>query len=382
MANNKIIPYGNHYVDKNDIALVAQTLKKKKITTGNEVTNFELKIKKYLKCNYVSVCNSGTSAIFLAMQSIGIKKNDNIIMPSINFISSYNVAKILGANVFLADVDKYTGQMTPRDVENCCKKFALKKVKALIIMYNGGYPQNADKFKFLKKKLRCFIIEDACHALGAIYKSKKIYYKIGSCRHSDISTFSLHPLKTITTGEGGIVTTNNKAIYEKVKKLRTLGIMRSKNKHWEYDVIYPGFNFRLTDFQCSLGSSQLKKIHFFIKSREKIFKRYTNKLKSIAQIKCPNYLRNYKSSYHLYLINIIGFNKIQKENLIKYMLKNKIVLQYHYIPIYKFKIFKDKYIGKKAEIYYNSTISLPIYVGLTTKEQNLIINLLKFFFNK
>ena len=131
-------------------------------------------------------------------------------------------------------------------------------------MYNGGYPYNADNFKILKKKLRCYIIEDACHALGATYKSKGKIYKIGSCQHSDISTFSLHPLKSITTGEGGIVTTNNKKIYEKIERLRSLGIKRNNDKHWEYDVIQNGLNLRLTDFQSALGISQLKKIKLFI----------------------------------------------------------------------------------------------------------------------
>ena len=378
MLNRKKIPYGNHFINNDDINAVSRTLRNEKITTGQEVTKFELKIKKYLNCKYSLVCNSGTSAIFMAMYSIGLKKNDNIIMPSINFIASYNVARIFGANIYLADVDKFTGQMTPQDLENCRKKFSIKKIKAVILMYNGGYPQNADKFLAFKKKFNCFIIEDACHAFGASYKYRNKYIKVGSCKHSDISTFSLHPLKTITTGEGGIVSTNNKKIYEKLKSFSTLGIKRSI-KHWEYNIYDLGFNFRLTDFQCSLGISQLKKINLFIDRRKKIFDAYSFKLKKIPQIKCPNFLKGYKSSYHLYLINIKDFNKKKKDQLIKYMLKNKVILQYHYIPIYKFKLFKDKYIGKNSEIYYNSTLSLPIYVGLKQRQINLIVNLLRGF---
>ena len=181
-------------------------------------------------------------------------------------------------------------------------------------MYNGGYPQNADKFLAFKKKFNCFIIEDACHAFGASYKYRNKYIKVGSCKHSDISTFSLHPLKTITTGEGGIVSTNNKKIYEKLKSFRTQGIKRSI-KHWEYNIYDLGFNFRLTDFQCSLGISQLKKINLFIDRRKKIFDAYSFKLKKIPQIKCPNFLKGYKSSYHLYLINIKDFNKKKKRSI-------------------------------------------------------------------
>ncbi len=216
----KLIPYGKQYIDNEDLKFVKNALKKNKITTGRTVQEFEKKITKFLNCKYSITCNSGTSALFIALQSINIKNNDIIIMPSINFISSYNVAKILGAKVFLADVNRLTGQMTPEDVINCYKKFKIKKVKAIITMYNGGYPYEVENFSKLKKKLNCFIIEDACHALGASYKTKGGNYKIGSCKHSDISTFSLHPLKTITTGEGGIVTTNNKKIKDKLEILR------------------------------------------------------------------------------------------------------------------------------------------------------------------
>ena len=133
-------------------------------------------------------------------------------MPSINFIASYNISALLGAKIYLADVDRQTGQMTPKNIIECCKNYKIKKVKIIITMYNGGNPQNADLFYKLKKKFGCLIIEDACHALGSEYQVEKKFFKIGSCKQADISTFSLHPLKTITTGEGGIVTTNSKKL--------------------------------------------------------------------------------------------------------------------------------------------------------------------------
>ena len=376
----KLIPYGKQYIDNEDLKFVKNALKKNKITTGRTVQEFEKKITKFLNCKYSITCNSGTSALFIALQSINIKNNDIIIMPSINFISSYNVAKILGAKVFLADVNRLTGQMTPEDVINCYKKFKIKKVKAIITMYNGGYPYEVENFSKLKKKLNCFIIEDACHALGASYKTKGGNYKIGSCKHSDISTFSLHPLKTITTGEGGIVTTNNKKIKDKLEILRSIGIKRIKQKHWEYDVLKYGLNFRLTDFQCALGISQLKKIKKFITKRKKIFNYYNNKFKKNNFLTTPSGLKYIFPSYHLYLVNLKKSNKNIKEALIKYMLKNKIIVQQHYIPIFKFKIFKGRFLGREAKKYYNTTISLPIYYELTKKQQDLIINKLNNFF--
>ena len=376
----KLIPYGKQHIDNKDIASVAKTLKKEKITTGDEVEKFEKEVSNYLKCKYSATCNSGTSALFLAMRSANIKKNDTIIMPSINFISSYNVAKLFGAKIYLADVDKVTGQMRPMDVLNCFNKFKLRKVKAIIVMYNGGYPQNAEKFFDLKRRFNFIIIEDACHALGAKYIIKKNAYRVGCCKHSDISTFSLHPLKTITTGEGGLVTTNSRKIDQRIKKLRSLGLKKFKGKHWIYDVVFQGFNFRLNDFQCALGISQLKKINKFLEKRSKIAKIYNEELKKNSHILTPNHLKNYLSSNHLYIINIKKGSLKIKENLIKYMLKNKIILQYHYIPIYKFKIFKDKYIGKNAELFYKTAVSLPIYFDLKKKDQRNIIKKINNFF--
>ena len=147
----KIIPYGRQHIEKSDIENVVAALKKDKLTTGFLTLEFENKIKKFLNCKYSLTCNSGTSALFIALSAIDTNRGDIIIMPSINFIASYSIAKFLGAKVYLCDVDKYTGQMRPEDVEFCCKKFGIDNFKALIVMYNGGYPQNAEKFKYLKK---------------------------------------------------------------------------------------------------------------------------------------------------------------------------------------------------------------------------------------
>ena len=259
----KLVPYGKQYIDNDDIRNVSKSLKNEKITTGKVVEKFENNLKKFLKSKYALTCNSGTSALFLIFQSLGIKKNDIIIMPSITFVASYNIAKLFGAKVYLADVDKFTGQMYPSHVEDCCKKFKLRRVDIIVTMYNGGYPYYVDKFISLKKKYNALIVEDACHAFGASYTLKGKNYKVGSCKHSNLAAFSFHPLKSITTGEGGLVTTNNKKFYKKIKELRSLGIQRSPKKHWQYQVVGNGLNFRLTDFQCALGISQLVKIKKF-----------------------------------------------------------------------------------------------------------------------
>ena len=378
----KIIPYGSQSINLKDIKNVSRVLRNDRITTGAEVLKFENNLKNYFNCRYVLTCNSGTSALYLALASIKIKIGDVIIMPSINFIASYNMAKKFGAKIFLADVDSITGQMTPQNIIDCCRKFNLKKVKAVIAMYHSGYPNNAENFIKIKKKLKCLIIEDACHAFGAEYVVNKKKYKIGSCKHADISTFSLHPLKTITTGEGGIFTTNNKNFLEIAKNIRSHGIVRNKTKHWKYDVIDNGFNFRLNDFQCALGNSQLKRVKKFLDERKLISDFYDKKLKVLnSKLTFIEKKKNYKSSNHLYLIKLKNPNLKNRERFIKYMSKNKIIAQYHYIPIYKFKCFKDKSLKKNSEIFYRSALSLPIFVGLKKKELVHIIKHIKKFFN-
>jgi len=259
----KFIPYGKQFIDKKDKKLVLDSLSNDLITTGPYVERFEKELKKYFGSKHSYVCSSGTAAIHLAMMSLNLKKNDIILMPTINFIASYNMAKIMQLKVYLVDVNEYTGQVTPNKVLECIEQNKLKNIKALITMYHGGYPEYSKEFYDIKRKYNFFIIEDSCHALGAEYKYKNKLFKVGSCKHSDVSTFSMHPVKTITSGEGGIITTNNTKIAKNIALFRSHGIFKNKKKYWEYDILKYGFNYRLSDINCALGLSQLKKINFF-----------------------------------------------------------------------------------------------------------------------
>ena len=378
----KIIPYGRQYIDSQDIRFVSKALKEDLITTGHYVKKFETTIKNKLGSKFALTCSNGTSGLHLAFKAIDLKKNDIMVMPAINFVAAYNMSKIMGAKIFFADVDKFTGQMTPKTLLECIKKNKLKKIKAILTMYMGGYPENVLEFYKIKKKYKCFLIEDACHALGAKYKqnSKNIY--IGSCKHSDIAVFSFHPVKTITTGEGGLVTTNNNLFYKRILELRSHGIIRDKkNYHWKYNIYEPGFNYRLSDINCALGISQLKNIDLFINYRSRIFKFYRQNLKKIENIFLPNYNIKNKSSYHLFIASI-NFKNNTKNDLLNFYKKKKIMLQYHYIPIYKFSFFKKKIKLPNCEYYYKNSLSFPIYYNLSFKVLKKIINLLKIFLIK
>lgn len=378
----KKIPYGRQSISNQDKKFVLKSLESNLITTGLNVTEFQKKLKKYFESKHSLVCSSGTAGLHLAFLSINIKKNDNIIMPAINFIASYNMLSSLGANIYLSDVDSKTGQMSPELISKCIKMNKLKKIKAIVTMHLGGYPARILEYYKIKKRYKCFLIEDACHALGAKYKVLNKYYKIGSCKHSDIAVFSLHPVKTITTGEGGIICTNNDKIKNKIELLRSHGIQRTK-KHWIYDIRQCGYNYRLSDINCALGISQLKKINIFLSKRKQIYDYYKKKLGYYSnKVKVFTYCSKTVPSYHL-LLTSFNFKKmkINKENFIKMLLKKNIILQQHYIPIFKFKkIFKQKIntrdFGGTLD-YYKNTLSLPIYYELSKKKIDYILRTIK-----
>lgn len=372
---NKNIPYNRQYIDKEDKTNVLKSLKEDLITTGRFVKRLESKIKNKVKAKFVNTCINGTAGLHLAFEAINLKKNDAVIMPAVNFIAAYRNARMLGAKIYLADVDEATGQMTPETVMECVKKNKLKKIKLILNMYLGGYPFNNYEFFKLKKRYKCFLIEDACHAFGSKYKYLNKYIPIGSCKHSDLCVFSFHPVKPITTGEGGAITTNSKKFADKIRLAKSHGIIRSK-KYWSYDIKNLGYNFRLSDINCALGLSQLKKIKTFHTKRKKIFNLYKKKLSCLSEFIRFTLPKNSINSFHL-VIASINFSKLNltKDRLITILNKKKIFPQFHYIPIYNFSFFKkrnkEKFPG--SENYYKKCLSLPIYHDLKMSEQQYII---------
>ena len=379
---SKIIPYGKQYINSADFLSVEKSLKKPLITTGKFVKKFEDKISKFLGVNYVATSNNATSALHLSFLATDIKKNDIIIMPIINFIASYSMCKILGAKIYFADVDKSTGQITPDTITECIKINKLKNIKAIVVQCMGGYPENSLEFFRLKNKLKCLLIEDACHAFGAKYFYKKRLIMVGSCKHADASVFSFHPLKPITTGEGGCVTTNNKKVYNKLIKLRSHGIERNKLNHWNYDVKMLGYNYRLSDINCALGLSQLGKLKKFINRRKTIYNYYKKNLDGYRNmISFPNYRLRNNPSFHLILVNFNFKNLKQKDKFLNYMKKNDILCQYHYIPLNKLSVVQERQSKiKNYKEYYLKTISIPIYHSILLKELKYVVKKIKQYF--
>jgi dTDP-4-amino-4,6-dideoxygalactose transaminase len=246
-------------------------------------------------------------------------------------------------------------------------------------MYMGGYPENIPEFNRIKKRYKSILIEDACHAFGAKYYVKNKLYKVGSCNHSDIATFSFHPLKPITTGEGGLLSTNNKKFYSIAKIFRSHGIIKNKTKHWDYDVKNFGYNYRLSDINCALGISQLKKINLFLNKRKKIYIHYKAQLDGFKNIlSFPKYNKLNSPAYHLVIINIKFKDLNSKDKFIHHLLKKKIIVQFHYKPINHFCVYKEK--SNKlphAMSYYRSSLSIPIYHSISEKEVKHTVQTIK-----
>tara|TARA_B100001123_G_C15313632_1_gene1025314 strand:+ start:1761 stop:2951 length:1191 start_codon:yes stop_codon:yes gene_type:complete len=387
MKISRFLPYSRQLIGKEEIAKINKVLKEDLITQGPEVLKFEKAFSKYVGAKYAVSCSSGTAALHLSCMALNITKKSKIITSSITFIASSNCAEFIGANVNFADIDDKTLCISTESLEEILK---VKKIDAVIVVHLSGHSSDMEKIYSLKKKYNFKIIEDACHALGGKYKNTKV----GSCKYSDISTFSFHPVKSITTGEGGMVTTNNKKIYEKIVLLRSHGINRSakgfKNKkfafeknnkknRWYYEMTNLGYNYRLTDLQASIGLVQLKKIDGFIKKRNSIAKFYYQNLLKSEIIQLP-IKKNYTyHSYHLFIIKI-NFKKLGKSRnyFMNELLKNKIGSQVHYIPVFLHPYYKKKYNYKKDKFpnamkYYEQALSIPIFVDLKKKEQKFIV---------
>ena len=379
-----MIPYSRHRLFKEDIKAVNEVLKSNFLTTGPQVEIFEKKIKQVFLSKYATCVNSATSALHLACLAIGLKKGDYLWTSSISFVASANCGLYCGAKIDLIDIDLNSLNLSVKDLKKKLQIAKKKKnlPKILVVVHLAGNPCEMKEIYLLSKKYNFKIIEDASHASGSYYH-KQI---IGNCKYSDICVFSLHPVKTFTSGEGGILLTNNKNINDKVQILRSHGIEKNKKKlkkkneqEWYYEQQLLGFNYRMSDIHAALGISQLKRISLFTRERNRIkniYKKDLNKLPIKFQSICK---KNY-SSFHL---NIILVRKNIRNKLFRLLRKNNFYVNLHYMPIYKHPFYK-KFKFKKsefpnAEIFYNTAISIPIYYGLEKKNINKFIELLKNF---
>ncbi len=381
-----MIRYSEQHIDHEDISKVVKTLKSDFITTGPKIPEFEKNLSKKINSKYSVAFNSATSALHSACIALGLKKNDWLWTSANSFVASANCGLYCGAKIDFIDIELETFNIDLEKLEIKLYKAKKKKLlpKIIIPIVFAGQSYDRDRLINLSKKYNFKILEDASHGLGSKYKNKYL----GS--HKKIITvFSFHPVKMITTGEGGSAHTQNKKYYEIMKSVSSHGIVRKKNhlnkgiNHLLYEQRYLGFNYRLTDIQAALGISQLKKLNIFIKKRRNIAKIYSKYLDNKNLI-LPTEKKYAKSTFHLYVVLLKNHPQKKRNDLIFFLKKNKIFTNIHYKPIHLQPYFQKlgfkKGDFKNAEEYYEKAISLPIHPNLKKRQVMSIIKKINNFF--
>ena len=368
------IPYGRQCISEEDIQAVVDTLRSDYLTTGPKISEFEKVVAEYTGAKYAVAVSNGTAALHIACMAAGIGKGDEVITSPITFVASANCALYCGATPVFADIDMDTYNISPKSIEKCITD----KTKAIVAVHFSGQPCEMDKIREIADRHKLIVIEDAAHALGADYKGNKI----GSI--SDMTTFSFHPVKHITTAEGGMVTTNDKALYEKLLLYRTHGITRNpelmfaNDGAWYYEQIDLGYNYRITDVQCALGISQMKRLDEFVTKRRELVARYNKAFADVEEIVTPYQLEGCNNSYHLYVIRLKTKNRKEVFDKLR---EAGIGVNVHYIPVYTQPYYVAYYEKNglsqpecpNAIEYYNTAISLPLYPELTFEQQDYVI---------
>ncbi len=365
------IPYGRHCIEDDDIEAVSKALKRDYIATGPGIAEFEDAFAKYVGVKYAVALSSGTAALHACCFAIGIQPGDEVITTPITFAASANCVLYCGGSPVFADIDPDTYNISPEEIE----KHITEKTKAIIPVHFTGQPCDMDRIHEIAGQHNLFVIEDAAHAIGAAYHGKKI----GSL--SDMTIFSFHPVKHMTTCEGGMVTTNNEDLYKKIKAFRAYCITKDpelledkEDGPWHYEMQGLGYNYRISDVMCALGISQLKKVDLFVKKRREISARYNEEMKNFDHIVLPYQAEGCDSSWHLYAIRIKDGKRREAYQRLK---GAGIGVDVHYLPVYKHPYYqKHGYREVKcpnAEFIYDQILSIPIFYRLTDEEQTYVI---------
>ena len=372
-----MIPYGKQWIDDDDIQSVIDILKSDWLTTGPKVDEFETAFSKFTESKYSIAVNSGTAALHCAMYAIDIKAGDEVIVPTMTFAATANSVLYQNGIPVFVDVDPNTLLIDTNDIE----KRITTKTKAIIAVDYAGQPVDYDRLQNIANKNNLILISDSCHAIGAEYKGRSL----GSI--ADISTFSFHPVKNMTTGEGGMITTNNKIYMKRIRSFRNHGIStdhreRAEQGSWFYEMNDLGYNYRITDFQCALGISQLNKLPDWIDRRNKIAKIYNDALNLHDYIEPLKVDVNNVHAYHLYVVKIDFKNLIiDRSELFLKLRESGIGVNVHYIPVhlhpyYKKILMTKAGMFKHAEDAYEQIISLPIFPRMTDHEVEIVISTL------
>jgi UDP-4-amino-4,6-dideoxy-N-acetyl-beta-L-altrosamine transaminase len=371
----KFIPYGHQWIDEKDIEEVVNVLKSDWITTGPKIAEFENAMCRYIGCKYAVAVNSGTSALDIAVQTLKLPAGSEVITTPFTFVGTSNAILYNNSKPVFVDIEKETRNINPDEV----RKKITEKTKAIIYVDYAGQPCDIEELKEIAVEHDLYLIEDACHAIGAEYKAKKI----GT--FADMTVFSFHPVKHITTGEGGAVVTNNKEFYERLNMLRNHGIDKSAldrfgpEAGWAYDLKLLGRNYRITDFQAALGISQLKKLDGFLSRRAEIVRMYNETFEAVPEIETPIVLPYVKPAWHIYTVLLNGINR---DEFFSKMRARNIGVNVHYIPIYRFSYYQEQFNNNPEDFpvtdeVFSKIVTLPLFPKMTDDEVLKVIEIVK-----
>jgi len=380
-----MIPYGRQNISEQDIAAVIDVLKSDYLTQGPKVPEFEQKVAKYAQAKFAVAVNSATSALHIACLALNVQKNDVVWTSPISFVASANCALYCGASVDFVDIDRLTGNISVNALADKLTNANIENnlPKVIIVVHLAGQSCDMQEIRALTEPYGIKLIEDASHAIGAQYQGKPV----GSCLYSDITIFSFHPVKIITSAEGGMALTNDAQLIEKLRLYRSHGIVSEQDKMtepshgpWYYQQIALGFNYRMTELQAALGISQLERLDTFVSQRNKLAKTYDDAFAQTS-LQCLTPSENKLSAYHLYIILLPNSDaKLHKETIISLREKG-ITAHVHYIPIHLQPYYQQLGFHQgdfpDAENYYLNAISLPLYPDLTDEQQQYIITSVK-----
>ncbi len=405
MREVDVLPYGRQTIEQDDIDAVVRALRSDYLTAGPEVGEFEKELAQYCGSKYAVVCANGTAALHLASLALGLGPNTEVITSPITFMATSNSALYCGASVAFLDIDPHTGCLDPKEVRKYLemKKQSGSEIRpaALYPIHFAGHPAAMQELHQIAREYDLKIVEDACHAIGSTYTGDDGRpAKVGSCQHSDMTVFSFHPVKHMTTAEGGAITTNDPALYQKLITLRSHGIVRAsqewKNRDmgftaagapnpWYHEMQALGFNYRLTDVQCALGRTQLKKLDRFITTRRELADSYRTCLKEMQDLVRPLYASAHPGhSYHLFPV-LIPFAKLgmERAELMQELQKRGIYTQVHYIPVHKQPYYKSIQhqvtVGDctNSEKYYAECLTLPLFPQMNSGHVKRVVSALK-----
>lgn len=369
-----MIQYGRQIIEEDDIQAVVDVLKSDYLTTGPKIVEFEKLVAEYVGVRYAVAIANGTAALHAACFAAGITEGDEVITTPLTFAASANCVLYCGGKPVFADVDPETYNIDPEDI----KRKITDKTRAIIPVHLAGQPCDMDAIHKIAEEHHLIVIEDGAHALGSEYKGKKI----GSL--SDMTTFSFHPVKPITTGEGGMIVTDKEELYRRLCLFRSHGITRDEGRMtcneggWFYQQLELGYNYRITDIQCALGCSQMKKLERFLDRRRTLAKRYDEAFRDTPHLVCPYQLPDTDSGYHLYIIQVTDCDRRQ---VFEELRAKGIGVNVHYIPVYYHPYYREH--GYRdaccpnAEQVYERFISIPLHAGMTDDEQDYIIKTVK-----